>query len=197
MKTNSKWMAGLTVAFLISFLGCSKKEDETQETPSVEAESSRQISVKTAQDQPDDNGNTQVAVQDTSLSDVVALWDTDQKDTATAKFLSINWQDKSALSQIRCLSMSEADLMSLSEDDRNSIVQETISLFGSMGKLFRHVASEAESLAGSGNTAKAKEYLDSIRQCGNSLSEPDHFDVVRMRGRAWLGFAETKLSEIK
>ena len=93
--------------------------------------------------------------------------------------------------------MSEADLISLSEDDLRSILLETLSLFGSMRKLFRHVASEAESLAGSGNTAKAKEYLDLIRQCGNSLSEPDHFDIVQMRGKAWTRYAEAKLSEIK
>jgi hypothetical protein len=198
MKAKFKLLSVLIVAFsVMSFLGCSKKEDVSQEGHAVEADSSSQISAEAAPDQPANGGNTQIAVKGISLSDVVALWDTGQKDAAIAKFLSINWQDASVLKQIRGLNMSEHDLISLSENDRNRIVQETVNLLSSMRKLFFHVASEAERLAGSGNRTKAEEYLGAIRKYGNSLSGPDHLHVVQMHGKAATGYAEKKLSDLQ
>ena len=113
------------------------------------------------------------------------------------KFLSIKWQDASTLKQIRGLSMSEEALVSLSDNNRQGIVQETMNLLGTMRKLFFHVASEAESLAGSGDTAKAEEYLNTIRKYGISLSGSDHLQVVQRHGKAALVYAEGKLSELK
>jgi hypothetical protein len=197
MKNKSQLLKVLFAAFfLMSFLGCSKKEGESQEGDAVEAASSSQTSTEMAQDQPDNGGNAQIAAKDISLSDAVALWDAGQKDAATAKFLSIDWQDASVLEQIPGLSMSEEDLLPLSEDDRNRIVQETLNLLDSMRKLFFHLASDAERLAGSGNTAKAEEYLGAIRQYGNSLSGPDHLHVVQMHAKAATAYAEKKLSEL-
>jgi len=105
--------------------------------------------------------------------------------------------DASVLKQIRGLNMSEHDLISLSENDRNIIVQETLNLLSSMRKLFFHIASEAERLSGSGEITKAQEYLSSIRNYGSSLSGPDHLQVVQLHGKAATGYAEKKLSELQ
>ena len=197
MKNKSHLLTVLlAVFFLMSFLGCSKKEDESQGGYAVEADSSSQTSTEMAQDQPDNGGNAQIAPKDISPHDVFALWDAGQKDAATAKFLSIDWQDASVLEHIPGLNMSEEDLLPLSEDERNRIVQETLTRLDSLRKLFFHVASDAERLAGSGNTAKAEEYLEAIRRYGDSLSGPDHLYIVQRHAKAATAYAEKKLSEL-
>ena len=197
MKAVRKLLAALIVALvLVSLNGC-RKEDESQEGPDVEADSSSQMSAEAAQGQPAGGGDNQVVAGDTSIGDLISLWDAGKKEQATERFLSIDWQDAAVLKEIHGLSMSERDLVSLSEDDRNSIVQETLDVLNSMRKLFFHVASEAERLAGSGERAKAEEYLGAIHKYGKSLSGPDHLHVVQMHGKAAVGYAEKKLSDLQ
>lgn len=197
MKANPKWMIVLILALLVPFPGCSDKDDQTQQAPPVEAESGSQISAKEAQDLPVDAGNIDAAAETTSISEIVSLWNAGERDAATAKFLSVNWQDASILKQIRGLSMSEEELRSLSDDEIKGIVEETMTLLSSVRELFFHVASEAERIAGSEDRAKAEEYLSAIRRYGSSLCESDHLKVVQLHGKAAVGFAEKKLSELK
>jgi len=190
-KSSSLTVLVTVLFFLTSFLGCSKKGEKDDGAQAGNATS------EIAQNQAVSEGDNQLAVDDTSISDLVSLWNSGKKDEATEKFLSIDWQDAAIIKQIRGLSMPEEALISLSDNERQSIVQETMNLLGSMRKLFFHVASEAESLACSGDTAKAKEYLNAIRKYGMSLSGPEHLQVVQMHGKAAVGYAEKKLSEIK
>jgi len=188
MKMVRKQFVALLVAFaLLLSHGC-KKEAEPQE--SLDA-------TESAQTQPVSGGENQIIADDTSISDLISTWDAGKKDEATEKFLSIDWQDASVLKQIRGFSMSEEDLKSLSDDEVRSIVGETMPLLGSMRKLFFHIASEAEGLASSGDKAKAEEYLNAIRKHGSSLSGSEHLQVVQMYGKAAVGYADKKLSEIK
>ncbi len=69
----------VTVLLLITSLGCSKNEDESQEEPVLEADSSSQISSETAQDQSANKGNGLVPVDNPSLNEVIAFWDAGQK----------------------------------------------------------------------------------------------------------------------
>ena len=167
--------------------GC-KKEAEPQESRGA---------TETPQTTPANQSDNQIAADDTSISDLVSLWDSGKKDEATEKFLTIDWQDASTFKQIRGLSMSEDDMKSLSEDEIKSIVGETMPLLGSMRKLFFHIAAEAERLATSENMSKAKEYLTAVKEYGSSLSESNHLYIVQKHGEAAVLYAEGKLSEMK
>ncbi|KPK37275.1 MAG: hypothetical protein AMJ65_14940 [Phycisphaerae bacterium SG8_4] len=187
MKAVCNHITAIIVAFvLVAFPGC-KKEEEPQTSPAP---------TEAAQTQTGNEVDDQIAAEDTSITDLVSLWDAGKKDEAKEKFLSVDWQDASILKQIRGLSMSEEALISVSNEDRDGIVEETLSLLSSMRKLFSDLASQAERLAATGDTAKAKEYLDAIRRYGISLSGPDHLQVVQMHGKAAVGYAQKKLSEL-
>jgi hypothetical protein len=188
MKILRKRLAAILVAFaLVLSHGC-KKDAEPLESQDAD---------ESAQTQPVSGSENQIVADDTSISDLISTWDAGKKDEATNQFLTIEWQDATVLKQIRGLSMSEEALTSLPDADRQSIVEETMNLLGSMRKLFFHVASEAEGLAGSGEKAKAEKYLNAIRQYGISLSGPDHLQIVQMHGKAAAGYADKKLSELK
>jgi hypothetical protein len=188
MITHSKTLVALVaVIFLMSFGGCKKEEDSQANTDSTD----------TTQTQPISEGDNQTVADDTSISDLVSLWDSGKKDEATENFLAIDWQDAATFKQIRGLSMSEDDMKSLSEDEIKSIVGETMPLLGSMRKLFFHIAAEAERLATSENMSKAKEYLTAVKEYGSSLSESNHLYIVQKHGEAAVLYAEGKLSDIK
>ena len=188
MQMTRKRLAVFTIAFaLVLSHGCKKEAEpheslETTEVGQVEAVS---------------GGDYQTVAGETSISDLVSLWDSGKKDEATGTFLSTNWQDAATFNQIRGLSMSEEDMKSLSDDEIKSIVGETMPLLGSMRRLFFHVAVEAERLAASGEVSKAQEYLNAIRKYGISISGPDHLEIVQMHGKAAAGYADKKLSELK
>jgi hypothetical protein len=190
-------MALVAVIFLMSFLGCSQKEDESRENPAAESDTSSGIAVKAAQDQPVNGSTNQIAANDSSVGDLISLWDTGKEDEATEKFLSIDWQDASTFNQIRGLSMSEEDMKSLSDDEIKSIVGETMPLLGSMRKLFFHIAAEAERLAASGEVSKAQEYLTAIKEYGNNLSNSNHLSIVQKHGEAAVLYADGKLSDMQ
>jgi len=198
MRNQSKLLAALVAAFLLmAFCGCSEKGDESEENPAPDAKSSPQASSEEMPTQLEDNGKAPVAAANTSLSDVVTSWDTGRKDEATRLFLSIDWRDASVFREIAGLTMSEEQLVALAENERKRIAEETMTLLGSMRKLFFHVASEAERLAGSGNATEAEEYLEAVRRYGDTLSGADHLEMVKMHGKAATAYAEKKLSELK
>jgi len=188
MKMVRRRFVALLVAFaLLLSHGC-KKEAEPQESLAVtEAAQSQQANV----------GDNQIIEAETSINDLVLLWDNGKKGEATKQFLSINWQDAAAFEQTRGFSMSEADMKSLSQNEIKSIVGETTPLLGSMRKLFFHIASEAEGLARSGDKAKAEEYLKAIRKYGQCVTGSDYLHMVQMHGKAAIAYAEKRLSEME
>jgi len=196
MKNVCKSLAVLIVASaLMSFIGCKKKD--TPQEGQAEAVSSNQALIESVQNEPDQAGNTPISKEDISIGDLAKLWNSGEKVEATAMFLSIDWKDPSSFSPIRGLSMSEEDMMSLSEDEIKSIVGETMPLLASMRRLFFHIAAEAERFAASGEMSKARENLTAVREYGNGLSESNHLHIVQKHGEAAVLYAEGKLSELQ
>ena len=188
MQIVRKHLVALAVAFaLVSSQGCKKEAEPQKSLETTEA----------VQAEPVSGGDNQSVAGETSISDLVSLWTSGEKDDATETFLSINWQDATTLNQIRGLSISEEGMKSLSDDEIKSIVGDTMPLLGSMRKIFFHIAAEAERLAASGEVNKAQEYLNAIRKYGISLSGPNHLEIVQMHGKAAASYADKKLSEIK
>lgn len=185
------------IMILVLLSGCSKKKDDSNAEPNNDTELSAQASTENITKSPKETSTTEPSTEGILIKDVVTLWDNGQKGAAVLQFLYINWQDASVLDQIRGLSMSERDLISLSENDRKNIIQETMTVLSSMRELFFHIASEAELLASLGNKTMAEEHLAAIRNYGNSLSKPDHLHVVQMHGKAATSYAEKKLSELQ
>jgi hypothetical protein len=179
----------------MSLTGC-KKEDTSQEDQ-AEAVSSNQALVESVQNEPDQTANIPASTEDASIGELAKLWESGQKDEATAMFLLIDWKDPSASSPIRGLSMSEEDMKSLSEDEIKSIVGETMPLLASMRELFFYIAAEAERLAASGEMGKASEYLTTVKEYGDSLSESNHLHVVQKHGETAVLYADGKLSGLQ
>jgi hypothetical protein len=198
MKAKSKLLTVVVAVFiLMSFPGCSNKEDESPGGQALESDSGRQVSTETAQDMPDDNSNEQTTDNDTSINAVLTSWKSGQKDATSEQFVSIDWTDTTIFNEMPILQMSEKQSMALSANERNILAQEAIELLNSLRRAMFYVVSQAMEFADSGDIAKAKQYLSAVRQYGVALAGPDHLEVVRNHGKAATEYADRKLSEIE
>jgi hypothetical protein len=185
----------LIVTLLLSY-GCSK-QDESPEGQALDSDSSDKVSAETAQDLPDNNSDEQTTDNDTSINNVLTSWTSGEKDAASEQFVSIDWTDTSIFNEIYLLQMSETQFVALSANERNGLLKEAYELMNTMREIMFHVVSKAKEFTDSGDSAKAKQYLSSVRQHGVALFGPDHLAVVRDYGRAATEYADRKLSEIK
>jgi len=186
-----------TVFLLMAFCSCSEKEDDGQREAASETNASQLESSEDAPNQPDDSDTTAVAAVGASLKEVIALWDAGRQEEARRRFLAIDWQDASVFQGTPGLTISEGAYLALSRSEQQRVGEETMALLASMRKLFFQLATEAERLAEAENRAEAEEYLEAVRRYGSSLSGSDHFELVRMHGKAATDYAEKKLSELK
>jgi hypothetical protein len=197
MKAKSMLLTVLVAAFfLTSFCGCSNKEGESPEAQALDADSSGQVSTEAAQEQPDNNSDEQTTDNDTSINNALTSWTSGEKDAASEQFVSIDWTDTSIFNEIYLLRMSEDAFMAFSANERSGLLKEAYELVNTMREIMFHVVSKAKGFTDSGDTAKAKQYLRSVRQHGVALFGPDHLAAVRDYGRAATEYADRKLSEI-
>ena len=116
---------------------------------------------------------------------------------AVRQFLSMQWSDPSVYRDMPVLMMSEREFRSLPYGEAKRIVGEAMELIGRVRKLMFHVASLGGDLASSGDTERAKQHFEAIRRYGQALSRADRIEVVRDHGKAAVGYAESKLSDVE
>jgi hypothetical protein len=132
-----------------------------------------------------------------SLKDVVAAWESGDKDLAVAHFLSVRWDDASVFRDIRAFNISEQQFVSLPEDQRRPIMQQAMDVARSVRALAKHMTVTAETLAASDDVEKARIHCDAVMQCGRSWQAPERLEVIRMVGKAMVTLAQNKLSTLK
>jgi len=189
MKIQTQLLTSLLVLFsLVSFLGCSKKEDETPAETSTASELNTQTPVESTE---------QSDVDTLTVKGMLELWDAGQKDEAVKQFLSVKWDDPSAYQDMPVLiSMSDKQWYSLPRDEQLSTTQEAIQQTGRLRQVMFEVVSVGKTFAESGDTQIAKKHFESVVQLGKALSQPQRFEVVRGYGEAALKYAQKNLSAL-
>lgn len=150
----------------------------------------------------DDSGTVsqtdeEVTSESSSIKDVLALWETGQKEDAVKRFVSINWNDPSVCEQVRVLAMTEREFLSLAPNEQGQVVQEAIECTDTLTTFMKHIASVGDELASTGDKAAASAHLEAVRSYGETLGGPEHLEVVRAHGMAAVQYATKKLSSIK
>jgi len=177
--------------------GCSKKEDDSSAEPNTDTELSAQVPNESIKESPKETSTIQSSTEGTLFKDVLALWETDQKDDAVKQFLSIQWDDPSVFQGIQALNMSEQELRLLPQDEMKRIVGEALNLTKKLRKLMFYVVSIGDKHASSGDIQIAKEYFEAVRLYGEAFCQPERFEVIRIVGKAIVAHAQKKLSEIE
>jgi len=104
--------------------GYSRKEDHSDTNTPSTPESPAQVSDSSHAMDNRELRPSQPPATSVILNDVLASWGAGDKDGAMAQFLSIKWDDATVFRDIETFSVSEQQFVSLSEDQREPIVQQ-------------------------------------------------------------------------
>ena len=177
--------------------GCSKKEDDSSTEPNTDTELSAQAPTESIKESPKEGSTITSSTEGTLFKDVLALWETDQKDEAVKQFLSIQWGDPSVFQGIQVMNMSEQELRLLPQDEQKRIGGEAHELTLKMRRLMFYVVSIGDKHASSGDIQIAKEHFDAVRLYGEALCQPERLEIIRLIGKAIVANGQKKLSEIE
>ncbi len=168
---------------LAALVGCAKKEAPTGAEADDEMEVQTQTPIEPAQ--PGSPG--------VGLKDVLVMWENGRQQEAARQFVAIRWNDPSALDQMPVLTMSESQFRLLSSDEQTQVVAEAMKLSGQLRKVMFFVAAVGDKLASTGDKQGAKTHYEAVRSYGETLSQPERLEIVRLHGTAAVQYAEKRL----
>ena len=126
----------------------------------------------------------------------MTAWQEGDRSKALGSFIEADWSTRQLFAPGSALSLSEDQFKSLSADDRQAKSADMISQLDSFKRLSAAVAQAGREAAGSGDTAQARKYFTSLKQCGTALDSPDCLRLVQLVGQGFKKRADTELAKI-
>jgi hypothetical protein len=126
----------------------------------------------------------------------MSAWQQGDKSTAVSSFLAADWSARPLFNSDSTLSLTEAQFKSLSDAGRQAKSGEMMTQLDSLKQLAAAVAQAGRDAAAKGDTAQARKYFTSLKQCGAALSSPDCLSIVQLVGKALDKMADTELAKI-
>jgi len=200
MKAKTKSLIVLLAALLlISFLGCSKKEDESQEG---HTDSSSQISTepasvaakKSTQHKEMAHEETEILVD---LRDVLSSWDAGDKEHATKQFIKVNWDNPEVFDNVPVLNISEQDFITSSNEQQIKFMQDTKDFASSLRKLGLHILSTGDAFWVSGDKETSIKYYESVLQCAQSIASGDYYELIQLTAKGLIKASEDRLLKLE
>jgi hypothetical protein len=118
------------------------------------------------------------------LEDVVASWESGNKDEAVRQFLLIRWDEPAAVSGLPVLDLSEEQFASLPADRKISVQDESIRQVTTFKSLARHAITAGDNARASGQTETATAHYEAVRHLGEALSSPARLLIIQQLGKA-------------
>lgn len=177
--------------------GCSRKEDHSDTNAPATAKSAEQVSESDHTMGEKQVRPSQPVATSVTLNDVLASWEAGDKDKAMAQFLSIKWDNASLFRDIEAFGIPEQQYVSLSEDQREPIMQEAMGVSRSVRALAKRIVAAADGLAASGHIETAKSRYEAVLQCGERWQSPEYLEVLQLVGKGMTTLAENRLSALK
>ena len=143
------------VAATILFVGCGKQNTSSGTPPP---------SVKAQPSAASGSPVTQAAL---------SAWQQGDQSAAVSNFLAANWGARPLFASDSVLSLTEDQLKSLSDADRQAKLDEIMKQLDPLKRLIEAVAQAGNDAALKGDTAQAQKCFASLKQCGTALSSPD------------------------
>lgn len=115
---------------------------------------------------------------------------------AVSKFIETDWSGRPLFAAGSTLSLTEDQFKALSDAARQAKSAEMMSQLDWVKKLAAAVAQAGRDAAAKGDTAQARKYFTSLKECGTALESPDCLSLVQLVGKAFKKLADTELAKI-
>ena len=126
----------------------------------------------------------------------LTAWQQGDKAAAVSSFLAADWSARPLFAADSPLSLSESQFKALSDADRQTKSSAMMSQLDSLKQLAAAVAQAGRDAASKGDTAQAKKYFTSLKQCGTALSSPGCLQIVQLVGKAFDKLSDKETAKI-
>jgi hypothetical protein len=126
----------------------------------------------------------------------MTAWQQGDKSAAISSFVETDWSSGPLFAANSTLSLSEDQFKALSNADRQTKSGEMMSQLDSLKKLAAAVAQAGRDAASRGDTAQARKYFSSLKQCGTALDNADRLRIVQLVGQALKKMADAELAKV-
>ena len=124
----------------------------------------------------------------------LSAWQQGDQSTAVNSFLAADWSARPLFPTNSVLSLTEDQLKSLSDADRQARLGEIDKQLYSLLQLAGAVSRAGHDAASKGDTAQAQKYYTSVKQCGTALNSPDCSKRVQVAGVQLTMAADTAIA---
>jgi hypothetical protein len=127
---------------------------------------------------------------------ILTAWQQGDTPKAVSSFVETDWSGRPLFAASSALSLSENQFKTLSESQRQANSAAVTSELDSIKKLAAAVAQAGRDAASKGDTAQARKYFTSLKECGTALDSPECLSMVQLVGKAFKKMADTELAKI-
>jgi hypothetical protein len=211
----------ITTTALFALAGCAKKEEPAAPKTKTAAPTGAKTTTKTRSNTGPAQAGASAAKSDvgtptgparpkagnpraaqatakvTYFGQVLYSWNSGKKGDAVNQFLQLSWQDPNVFMGVPAMIMSEKDVASLTEEQRNSVSKQVQQFSQAVRDLAQAVIASTDSFIASGNAVGAKSRIDAVQQFGQALTAPERLEVVQSVGKAIADLAQQKSSAVK
>ncbi len=124
----------------------------------------------------------------------MTAWQQGDIPKAVSSFVETDWSSRPLFAAVSTLSLTEDQFKALSDAERQAKSAEMMSQVESLKKLGLAVAQAGRDAAAKGDTAQARKYFTSLKQCGTALESPDCLSLVQIVGKSFKKLADTELA---
>jgi hypothetical protein len=126
----------------------------------------------------------------------LTAWKQGDKSTAVSAFLATDWTARPLFAPDSTLSQSEDQFRALPDADRQAKTREMMTQLDSLKKLAAAVAQTGRDAAAKGDSAQARKYFTSLKQCGAALDSPGNLRLVQLVGQTFKKMADAELKKV-
>jgi major membrane immunogen (membrane-anchored lipoprotein) len=126
----------------------------------------------------------------------MTAWQQGDKAAAISAFVETEWSSGPLFAADSTLSLTEDQYKALSNADRQAKSGEMMPQLDSLKKLAAAVAQAGRDAASKGDTAQARKYFTSLKQCGTALDNADRLRMVQLVGQALKKMADAELARV-
>ena len=126
----------------------------------------------------------------------LSAWQQGDKAAAVAGFLAADWSARPLFAADSPLSLSESQLMALSDADRQAKSAELNTQLDVFKQLGRAAIQAGLDAAAKGDPAQARKCFTALKQCGAALAGPDSSRLVQLVGQSLTKRADTELAKL-
>jgi Tfp pilus assembly protein PilF len=126
----------------------------------------------------------------------LTAWQQGDKTAAVNSFVETDWSSGPLFSSSSALSLTEDQFKALSNSERQTKSSEMLPQIDSLKQLAAAVAQGGRDAVSKGDTAQARKYFTSLKQCGAALDTSNSLALVRLVGQGMKKRADTEMSTL-